>query len=325
MSFIDNSENRANSKHEVGTSSLMPGLVMQHSPVEQLPFPDSSPGPQVAQQYQAATALSMARPLDGPTTSPGVTRDWPVVQTGALTVAGRNTTALRSPVIIRGSGKKSSGIMRPPKGKKQVVHIAAAALLAFVILGTLIAVIPAGNQAGASGGFNILKPLMDIVNTKGNNTAGLIAAQAATATAVTQDGYDPGAKVYPGVPAAPPGSGGGGLNRFFYGQCTYWANMRYHALTGVWVPWLGNANQWYAGALNYGWNTSTAPKLHSIIVLQAGVQGAGYYGHVAIVEQINSDGSVVTSDYNWAGNWAVETFVTFRPGSGVDFVWAPGF
>jgi surface antigen len=191
------------------------------------------------------------------------------------------------------------------------------------MLSTLLAVLPTGG--GASGNFGIFKPIIDIVNSKGNNTA-LISSQAATATAVTQDGFDPGVNVgqFAGIPTPPPGYSGTG-NRFYYGQCTYWAAMRYHALTGKWVPWLGNANQWHYGALNSGWIASSTPKMHSILVMQAGVQGAGWYGHVAIVEQINPDGSVVTSNWNWLGNWGRTTMETFRPGPGISFVYAPGY
>jgi surface antigen len=63
----------------------------------------------------------------------------------------------------------------------------------------------------------------------------------------------------------------------------------------------------------------------SIIVLQSGVQGASYFGHVAVVERINADGSVYTSDYNWYANggWDTLSYWTFTPGPGVSFVWHP--
>jgi surface antigen len=101
--------------------------------------------------------------------------------------------------------------------------------------------------------------------------------------------------------------------------------MRYHALTGYWVPWLGNAYQWAYGASSSGWIVSSTPRVPSIIVLQSGVQGASYIGHVAVVERINADGSVYTSDYNWYSNggWDILSYVTFTPGPGVSFVWHP--
>lgn len=193
-------------------------------------------------------------------------------------------------------------------------------------------VLPAGAN-GSAIGLHLFTPPWNIASSKNSNT-GLVAAQIATATAVTQDGFDAGGnKTYAGVvsaPAAPVTSSGsssasdsGNLSRFAYGQCTYWANMRYHQLTGHWIPWLGNAYQWAYQASAYGWVNSTSPHVPSVIVLQAGVQGAGGYGHVAVVESINSDGSVTTSNWNWAGNWANTTYVRFTPGSGVSFVWYP--
>ncbi|TMD71450.1 MAG: CHAP domain-containing protein, partial [Chloroflexi bacterium] len=107
-------------------------------------------------------------------------------------------------------------------------------------------------------------------------------------------------------------------------QCTYWADLRYHQLTGFWVPWGGNAWEWAAGASASGWNVSSSPHVPSIIVLQPGVQGAGGFGHVAVVERINSDGTVYTSNWNWYGNgggWATWSSWDFTPGPGVSFVW----
>lgn len=116
----------------------------------------------------------------------------------------------------------------------------------------------------------------------------------------------------------------------FGNQCTYWAAQRYHALTGIWVPMTGNAYQWLSEANNAGWQTSPQPpkNVPSIICLQgnAGQGVESSYGHVAVVERINADGSVYTSDYNWYPHMgdAVTVYVTFRPGPGVSFIWASG-
>jgi len=64
----------------------------------------------------------------------------------------------------------------------------------------------------------------------------------------------------------------------------------------------------------------------SIIVLAPGVQGSGGFGHVAVVERINPDGSVYVSTWNWyagGGGWARTSYWTFYPGPGVTFVWHP--
>jgi surface antigen len=348
MSSMDHRQDSGGVR-ESGTRSLQGTREgTQPSTVEQLPFPDSSvptssPNffnsvPQ-APQHQYPFTPNMTTPLPSPVilpmspsltqsvidpnASPNVTRQLGELQTSMLSTLKPNTSSLRQPVIIRATGKKSKGMVRPPKGRRLVVHISVTTLLLFIVLGALVAVLPAGNDAHGNSGFNPFKPIMNLVNTKSNST-GLVEQQAATATAVTQDGYDPGGGYYAGVAAAPASMNSGSLARFFYGQCTYWANMRYKELTGIYVPWLGNAYQWDYGARSSGWIVSGTPKVSAIIVLQPGVQGAGYYGHVAIVEHINADGSVLTSNWNWAGNWGNQTNVTFFPGAGVSFVYAPG-
>lgn len=115
-------------------------------------------------------------------------------------------------------------------------------------------------------------------------------------------------------------------NGFPAGQCTYYADDRYHQLTGYYVPWIGDAWQWAGQAPRYGWVESSIPIVPSIIVLQPSIQGAdAAYGHVGVVEKINSNGSVVTSDLNWgrtAQQRVAVSNVTFKTGSGVSFVYA---
>lgn len=243
---------------------------------------------------------------------------------------------VRSPVLIRGTGRKSSSPRPPARRHRPVIQIGMMVVVALVILSALFTVIPVGKN----GQSTLLKSIvgstsgqMNISGVKGDN-APLIAQQAATATVVTQDGYDPGGnQTFAGVPTVAPGSINSGvlnspgstLGNFYAGQCTYWADMRYYELTGHWVTWYGNANQWYVGALNAGWVVSSQPHIHSIMVLQAGVEGAGGVGHVAVVESIPHPGIVHTSNWNWDGYWGVTTYVDFTyPVSGVSFVWYPG-
>ncbi len=286
-----------------------------------------------ASETHALRALVPVHTATGPLTDPmtpvQADRHLVEVQPGKfLAISRSTTTSLRQPVVIPGSQKKSSGTMRPPKGRRAVIHISTGFLMIFIVLIVLAMVIPVGVEGHAKG-FGLFPSIVNMVSSKSNDT-GLIAAQAATATAVTQDGYDQGNKTYAGVVTGPANYGGsvsasdaGSLSRFFYGQCTYWANMRYHQLTGHFVPWLGNAGEWAYQAPAYGWAISSQPKVPSIIVLAPGVQGAGWYGHVAVVEKINTDGSVQTSNWNWVGGWAVTTYVNFTPGPGVHFVWYP--
>lgn len=92
-------------------------------------------------------------------------------------------------------------------------------------------------------------------------------------------------------------------NTYPYGQCTWWAYTR-RAQLGLPVgSMFGNALNWgnSASALGY-WVDGTARHVGDIVVFAPGQAGAdGYYGHVAIVEKINDDGSVEISESNVKG------------------------
>jgi surface antigen len=104
-------------------------------------------------------------------------------------------------------------------------------------------------------------------------------------------------------------------NPFPYGSCTWWAAQRYHQMTGIYVPWKTQANawQWTARANQFHWKVSAKPKRGAIIDLQPWVQGAYGYGHVAVVEQVLSNGHVIASNMSWgAYPWRVSN-VQFKP------------
>jgi surface antigen len=112
------------------------------------------------------------------------------------------------------------------------------------------------------------------------------------------------------------------VNMFPYGQCTWWANQRYFQLHGVFVPWGMNADasQWVQRAQDAHWQVSSQPMEGAIIVMQPGVQGAYGYGHVAVVERVLEDGSVVASSMNWGRSPGAVTEHRVHPGGGVTFV-----
>lgn len=72
-----------------------------------------------------------------------------------------------------------------------------------------------------------------------------------------------------------------------YGNMPYWGGI-------------GNANQWDDNARNQGIPYGTTPKPGSV-----GVIDGGYYGHVAWVESVNSDGTINISHFNvgWSGEY----------------------
>lgn len=111
-------------------------------------------------------------------------------------------------------------------------------------------------------------------------------------------------------------------NAYPFGQCTWWAAQRYYQLHNVFVPWTMNSNagEWVGRALQFGWHVSSIPIVGSILVLRRNVQGAGSVGHVAIVEQILSDGTVIASSMNWGAHPHAVTNSLFHPGNGVSFI-----
>jgi murein DD-endopeptidase MepM/ murein hydrolase activator NlpD len=114
----------------------------------------------------------------------------------------------------------------------------------------------------------------------------------------------------------------GKSNAFLYGECTWWANQRYHQLYGVYVPWLSQSNawQWTARARQFYWRVSRIPLPGAIINLQPWIQGAYGLGHVAVVERVLANGHVITSNMNWGARPDAVTYIEFSPGQGVTFI-----
>ncbi|HEY0757167.1 MAG TPA: CHAP domain-containing protein [Ktedonobacteraceae bacterium] len=227
------------------------------------------------------------------------------------------TTASRPPMVIRGGEHSRVRTIRPPQGRRHVIGISALVLLLVFTGGMLFAVSPLGHDVRATltGQLQGVK----IIPNAAPGSMSLIAQ--ATATAVIHqknDGVDPTSNS--GGPVL--STSGGSLN-WPFGYCTYWANLRYHARSGHWVSWHGNANQWVAGAYLAGWHVSTSPHVPSILVLMSGVQGASYVGHVAVVE--SASGNVAhTSNMNWyaGGGFGIVSNYNFTTGPGVYFIWA---
>ncbi len=99
-----------------------------------------------------------------------------------------------------------------------------------------------------------------------------------------------------------------------YRNCTDWVSFRVRS-TGKFVPsGMGNANNWDDRAPGKGFKVSSTPKAGA-----AAVSNGGYYGHVMYVEAVNSDGSIVISDYNRAGTGKYATSTVSA--SGLRFVY----
>lgn len=82
-----------------------------------------------------------------------------------------------------------------------------------------------------------------------------------------------------------------GYNGYDFGNCTWYVASQ------IPVPanW-GNADTWAYYARLSGWNVGSAPSAGAIAQTSA-----GYFGHVAIVQAVNSNGTITISEMNHAG------------------------
>lgn len=146
---------------------------------------------------------------------------------------------------------------------------------------------------------------LDLSNIKPGMQLVLPAAQLPT---TEQPGYQAPATLGTSVGASGSGvsitssfySSGSVGNRYAYGWCTYYAYDRRAALGRPVGSFWGNASTWAAAAAAAGYQVDHSPEVGA--VLQS-TYGGGGYGHVAVVESINSDGSVTVSEMNYTYGW----------------------
>lgn len=85
-------------------------------------------------------------------------------------------------------------------------------------------------------------------------------------------------------------------------ECVSYAAFKVNQAYGNMPYWggIGNANQWDDNARRIGIPIGTTPKPGAV-----GVVDGGYYGHVAWVESVNSDGTINISHFNvnWSGDY----------------------
>lgn len=79
---------------------------------------------------------------------------------------------------------------------------------------------------------------------------------------------------------------------FPYGYCTWYVAQKRN------IPWSGNAGTWLYHAKSMGYATSRTPSVGAIMV-----SSESWWGHVAIVEKVNGDGTFTVSEMNYKG-WA---------------------
>lgn len=100
-----------------------------------------------------------------------------------------------------------------------------------------------------------------------------------------------------------------------FANCVFYAVGRFAELWGVWLP-SRNAEDLAAAAQGMGLQIGQTPALGAIAVWASGAVGnsADGAGHVAVVEIINSSGSIVTSESGWSAK--TEFWTQTRPDNG---------
>ncbi|HLR19185.1 MAG TPA: CHAP domain-containing protein [Staphylococcus sp.] len=92
---------------------------------------------------------------------------------------------------------------------------------------------------------------------------------------------------------------GSSNNLYTSGQCTYYV---YDKVGGKIGSTWGNANNWASAAAASGYTVNNSPSQGSILQSSTGAMG-----HVAYVENVNSDGSITVSEMNYGQGAGVVT------------------
>lgn len=124
------------------------------------------------------------------------------------------------------------------------------------------------------------------------------------------------------VSAPAPSNVSYGTNYYYWGDCTWYVFERRQQLgKPVGNNW-GNASNWDNAARGQGYSVSNSPSVGAILQANAWTNNAWGMGHVAIVERINSDGSILVSEMNFGSGQGVKTFRTISASnvSGHNFI-----
>lgn len=99
-------------------------------------------------------------------------------------------------------------------------------------------------------------------------------------------------------------------NRYDYGYCTWYAYNRRDQIGRPIGSFWGNASTWASYARGSGYLVNNTPAVGAVM---QDSYSAGGYGHVAVVESVNADGSIFISEMNYAG-WNVKSTRTLSAG-----------
>ncbi|WP_161980955.1 phage tail tip lysozyme [Streptococcus sp. S784/96/1] len=109
-------------------------------------------------------------------------------------------------------------------------------------------------------------------------------------------------------------------NAYELGNCTWYV---YNRMTEIGKPiyaYLGDASSWVESSRARGYTITTTPRVGSAAVFLNNVAGAHpHWGHVGVVEYVNSDGTFLMSEMNFTGLYRM-TWRTLSPQAGIYFV-----
>lgn len=148
----------------------------------------------------------------------------------------------------------------------------------------------------------VIQSQVDSYNQQWTKQQAQAAANAAANASAAQGSTKPSTGATP-APAAPSSPGyvghptGDVGNKYPFSQCTWWVYIRRHQLGLPVGSYFGNGHQWDESARRLGYHVDNNPTVGSIMVFERGQYGADYmYGHVAVVERVNANGTVTTSE-----------------------------
>lgn len=106
-------------------------------------------------------------------------------------------------------------------------------------------------------------------------------------------------------------------NAYAWGNCTWYAYNRRPDIGSFW----GNASTWAVSARAAGYRVDQTPTVGAIAQWNAYANSYIWgYGHVAIVEAVNGDGTITISDMNYAGKLNVVSTRTISASSVSNFI-----
>lgn len=106
-----------------------------------------------------------------------------------------------------------------------------------------------------------------------------------------------------------------------WGQCTWFVWNRARELGITFDPYMGNGGDWKYKA---GFTTTNTPTEHSAVCFSPSQSGADpTYGHIAFVEQVKSNGSILISESNSQG-LGVVSYRTFNTETAKQFTYVIG-